>query len=181
MTIRKPYCQELDTEPIGVCGDLYDGSVTCSTDAECNDYNPFDNDGSTCLTDYTYFGNSPNACDKGYYEYGGAYNYDPENAPDNTCGFTIGGNSPNAMTDAERTELSSKLPEGTKYCAFRPRVIVIDNWGWCNGTCAGGNGGCWESEDQGANYQRCSSGQHPDYSTKVGTPFNGWVIVAEQK
>lgn len=37
---------------------------------------------------------------------------------------------------------------GVGACVFQPRVHVLDNWGWCTGTCTGGNAdtGCFEGE-----------------------------------
>ena len=32
-------------------------------------------------------------------------------------------------------------------CVFKPKVQVLDNWGWCNGDCASGGGeGCYEGD-----------------------------------
>jgi hypothetical protein len=40
--------------------------------------------------------------------------------------------------------LSSLSEEGltgdNRVCVFKPAVQVLDNWGWCNGSCVGGNG-----------------------------------------
>jgi len=35
------------------------------------------------------------------------------------------------------------LNESNQVCVFKPGVQVKDNWGWCNGSCAGGNG-CYD-------------------------------------
>ena len=148
-------------------------------------------DGST-------FGDSSGACESAYYEFFGAYTFDAGNA--DNCNYTIAGRSPINFTDADRAQLTRRgLKPNDRYCAFKPKVIIIDNWGWCNGSCQqnvvqdGDHSvtymGCWESDAAGnANSGRCTSGRHPDYTgenadhiKKVGTPFNGWVIVAEQK
>ncbi len=175
---RKPACQDADVIPVKTCA--ADRNKVCFSDADCG------GGAETCNDLYTLFGNSPDACQPGYYEFTGGYAFDKDDTGQNgKCGYTIGGRTPQGMTAAELRQLTDTygLEPGHRYCAFRPRVIVIDNWGWCNGSCNGENGGCWESEDDEdlANFGRCTQPNHRDYSTKVGTPFNGWVIVAEQK
>ncbi|NQU77653.1 hypothetical protein HQ544_03075 [Candidatus Falkowbacteria bacterium] len=37
---------------------------------------------------------------------------------------------------------------GKSCCAFRPKVQVLDNWAWCNGTCVSGGGkGCYRASE----------------------------------
>lgn len=182
---RKQYCQEVDAEPIAVCRD--DNNVTCTSKVSV------EGGGRTCTRNNslgacefkgTMFGNSPDACDPGYYEFIGAYAFD---AGDNTnCGYTVGGRSPNGLAPADLAKLTSQygLKPGHRYCAFKPRVIIIDNWGWCNGTDAqGAYKGYWGNPDPLHEADNiCVKSDSDEYvDGLVGTKFNGWVVVAEQK
>ena len=61
-------------------------------------------------------------------------------------------------------------------CAVKPRIQVIDNWGWCNGSIDGA-----DPVDDGAwGYLTTSSGQNQNCSQdndNAWQPFNGWVVV----
>jgi len=156
-------------------------NVTCSNDAECTS-----NGLGACSGAVVSFGNSPDACEKGFHEFFGSYNFQPDDTTH--CNYKVGTNNPAGITAAQLT--SNGLSFGDRYCAFKPRVIIIDNWGWCNGGsgqaqdvggCKAGNGGCWGNpEDERENI--CVRTSAVEYSNGlVGTKFNGWVIVAEQK
>ena len=147
-------------------------NVTCSNDAECTS-----NGLGACSGAVVSFGNSPDACEKGFHEFFGSYNFQPDDTTH--CNYKVGTNNPAGITAAQLT--SNGLSFGDRYCAFKPRVIIIDNWGWCNGTCDAAAGGCWGDEDPlSRDHNKCSDSSKPEYA-RVGTPFAGWVIVAEQK
>ncbi len=60
-------------------------------------------------------------------------------------------------------------------CQYIPRVQVKDNWGFCNGVCAGGEDGrmtCYEGV--GPSDRECS---RPALSSNPWTPFSGKVLV----
>ncbi|MBI4098489.1 MAG: hypothetical protein HY437_00455 [Candidatus Magasanikbacteria bacterium] len=181
--------------PASHCGN--DINITCSNDAECSrnglltclekrcsgggalkvciaDADCIGNGRCVDATKIISFGNSSDACDKGFHEFFGSYNFQPDDT--DHCNYTVGTNNPAGVTTAQLT--SNGLSFGDRYCAFKPRVIIIDNWGWCNGTC--GNGGCW-NEEQGVNFHQCEDSARPGYQNSVGTKFGGWIIVAEQK
>ncbi len=63
-------------------------------------------------------------------------------------------------------------------------MIVVDNWGWCNGTDAqGAIKGYWGNPDaQQAEHNICTNKDADDYMDGlIGTKFSGWIVVAEQK
>lgn len=177
---RKPYCQVTAETPVASC--VGDRNITCAgrqDDGWCSTVRNRQNDQCNDAGG-TLFGNSYDACDPGYYEFIGAYAFDStDTGPNGKCGYTIGGRSPADMAAADVSKLTSQygLKPGDRYCAFKPRVIIIDNWGWCNGSCA--DGGCWGSDDEGDD-NPCTDSNLAVYRN-AGTPFAGWVIVAEQK
>jgi len=72
----------------------------------------------------------------------------------------------------------------SKVCVFIPKVQVLDNWGWCNGTCLGGPGGdgCYNGEgneglpiDQ--QVDECDSGYQKG---DPWTEYKGQIIVIPQ-
>ena len=59
------------------------------------------------------------------------------------------GDTDEACTDKRPFEFSHVYScEGPGNCVFTPKVQVLDNWGWCNGTCQGTEG-CYEGEPPG--------------------------------
>ncbi|MFZ6015711.1 MAG: hypothetical protein ACOYUZ_05150 [Patescibacteria group bacterium] len=125
-----------------------------------------------------FFGNSTEACQQGYFEFSHVYKCDEtmhdkigllcdsfdrcEQEPDYGCGRC-------RIGEACVTGLA---PRGGCYdntlnrCRYTPRVMVLDNWGWCTGDCSqsdeaqpGGPkvdadqttrhpyGGCWDGSD----------------------------------
>lgn len=59
-------------------------------------------------------------------------------------------------------------------CVFKPAVQLKDNWGWCNGSCAGptGGAGCYDGGWQTNGTDECNN------SSGAYTSFSGNVIVA---
>ena len=52
-----------------------------------------------------------------------------------------------------------------------PKVIIKDNWGWCNGSCNGaGNSGCYDSSND-------TNGNNQCFDVDAGTFFSGTIIV----
>ena len=124
------------------------------------------------LCDGSDFGNSDAACKKGYYQYINNYSfYDCDG--DASKLYTVGVSAPPVTSNG----LTFVAPDygfeiGDRYCAFKPRIQILDNWGWCNGSCESGVGGCWNSPEN----QECK-----DYLNflNASTPFNGWIIIKE--
>ncbi|MFA6491068.1 MAG: hypothetical protein WCT43_04265 [Candidatus Magasanikbacteria bacterium] len=55
-------------------------------------------------------------------------------------------------------------------CFFKPKVRIIDNWGWCNGSCIAGNGGCYDASVSGG-INQCKE------DPRSWTTFGGTVVV----
>lgn len=124
-----------------VCsGDL---NVVCNNDNDCGSNKP-------CKKE-SHFGDSPEACEEGFYQFTHIY--------------------------------ECNKPAGQK-CTFTPRVQVLDNWGWCNGTCNTNNvsGGCWDDpakleatppkpEDQSCSIENTTN------KDKHWTPFGGTIEI----
>ena len=60
-------------------------------------------------------------------------------------------------------------------CIFRPRVHVLDNWGWCNGDCpgvpGGAGGGCYDGSWDERRDNECNT----DYPDEFHTTKNPWT------
>ncbi|MFA5128183.1 MAG: hypothetical protein WC457_04270 [Patescibacteria group bacterium] len=62
----------------------------------------------------------------------------------------------------------------TYVCAFKPKVQVLDNWGWCTGSCTNdddvvkGNG-CYSESDTG---DQCKTSY-----TKPWVNYDGYIVV----
>jgi hypothetical protein len=91
------------------------------------------------------FGNAPRACIEGYFEFSHTYECQENNQV-----------KLSSIQDKEIIKLL-KLRNITdpedKICVYTPKVQVLDNWGWCNGTCNPNNGGCWNY----ASKEQCKS------------------------
>ncbi len=157
---RKPYC---DTGDYKVCGDGKFYNTPCSNNSpDCvsigGQCQPAKDDPNTSITEHTglYFGNSSSACDTGYYEFKHVY----------TC---------SGSTDPHWN--------GTA-CSFTPKVQVLDNWGWCNGTCQSisGTTGCWDdstllkTDPPHPENQACSI-DNPVTANQHWTNFGGTINV----
>ncbi len=138
----------IDLPGISVCADPQDPrhmiggkQINCKNASECP---------NTALCDGTNFGAILNqTCEKSYFQF-----YHPYQCIRSGLGW--------AATDSDK-KLCEKSGFKDGCCVFTPKVIVTDNWGWCNGTCRNG-GGCYKPNE-------CSLGE-------AGTKFVGKVIVA---
>ncbi len=76
------------------------------------------------------FGNLPRACEQGYFEFLHEYSCGPEDE---------GRDYYKPVSDLgpiDQIRLANiGLGRDDKICEFKPRVQVLDNWGWCNGSC----------------------------------------------
>lgn len=188
---RKTYCST-SSEPIGYCGGPSLPNLTCTgttqdeADAVCH------NAGLTNSCHFTdsgfVFGNDPEACTQGFYEYQHQYTYD----------ITCGTNNPNTdfsdtktfpkkitmthdlLTD-DNAPLKDLLKQNVKIgdvaCIFKPKVQVQDNWGWCNGSCQNGKNGILGCLD-GDIVKSCDSTSNEG---KGWTQYAGMVVVVEPK
>ena len=145
---QKPYCGTAIKE----C-DLYEG-LTCRSSFDC----PAGT--GTCVDVAPSFGNDPGACDQGYFQFEHTYicNRDSE-LP--SCSFST---EPGGYSDVPANGCQTATG-----CFFRPRVQVLDNWGWCNGDCFGAGGGCYNS---GVEYCDPEDDGYPHW-----TSFDGYIKV----
>lgn len=135
----KRYCSKQDTKEcsidqdclldLGACSNDYgvcQNPKHCAATANCTlangCANKACNNDSQCETSgkcvQTGFGRSSRACTDSYMEFSHIYVCDPQAS----FGTDISAGQP--VKDATGT-----------VCRFRPRVMVMDNWGWCNGSC----------------------------------------------
>lgn len=119
---------------------------SCSSDSDCQPQ-------PICTANPAGFGKiEGQTCDSTYFRSDTTY-YCTENGPGWAADQTI----------CQR----NGLPNGC--CVFVPKVQIKDNWGWCNGSCRGGAGGCYDGQGKG----ECKT-ENP----AAWTSFTGRVIVA---
>ena len=155
-------------------------------------YNPNGSGSEMCNPDNLGWGGDPSACQTGYVTFTNSY----------TC----------TATDVAKLEAEPRLcelitlPDGTEVlkqspctgagtitalsdhadgaCVFQPRVSVLDNWGWCTGSCDGGSddtGECYEgdSDNNECDIQNCPGSTTCNVGGTVNPwiNFNGFVVV----
>lgn len=157
---RKPFCDSADQVSqveTGLCldGNNQPTNLTCEQDRDC----PIELRGSTAtpnrvcaspdtlMNSPTYrdtlhsvpkFGNSQRACESRYFEYLGVYScslqdVNSANPPAyvrNINNLTFNGVDFGARV---REVLGANPNNIQNVCVFRPRVQILDNWGYCNG------------------------------------------------
>ncbi len=94
------------------CGNGTNFNMPCKTTDDCGENGECNSEGSEARL---FFGNSGDACQEGYFEFTHYY----------SC-----------------TEGGPGWVASRNQCEFVPRVQVMDNWGWCSGSCITG-GGCY--------------------------------------
>ncbi|PIZ95652.1 MAG: hypothetical protein COX80_03995 [Candidatus Magasanikbacteria bacterium CG_4_10_14_0_2_um_filter_33_14] len=68
------------------------------------------------------------------------------------------------------------LQDDDKVCVFKPAVQVLDNWGWCNGSCNNNDGnGCYNEYQQSA--QSFVSDQCKSSSFKDWDYYKGSIVI----
>jgi len=178
---RKPYCGG-DSGQQARCLDT-DGSatqLTCdSADSAAGDRECVLalGDGASCNTDTiaANFGDATRACKESNFEFFHMYYCDAgsnnlvsvDSLNNNTQYF------PSAIDGEEAYArlIERGLSDDDQVCVFKPKVQVLDNWGWCNGDC--GPDGCYEkAESFGSINNECSSD-----SEFAWTEYKGYVIV----
>lgn len=128
------------------------------------------------------FASSPEACSVGYYQFIHYYTFD-SCVSDGGEVYTVNADGKTdlpTVTSGNSTLTFEPLKKGyrvgDRFCAFQPRVQIMDNWGWCNGSCEGDGKGCYEDSKN-----TCSVISSEGGLKDVSTPFNGYVIVREVK
>ncbi|MFA6447603.1 MAG: hypothetical protein WCW31_05125 [Patescibacteria group bacterium] len=132
-----------------------------------------------------FFGNSNDACRQGFFEFVHVYKCDTnqllsavcdeqrrcEHNPDVVCSVNADCR-PNEKCVMGLSPMGGCLNSVLNRCRYTPRVMVMDNWGWCTGDCTqkgeeqpGGaavsreklirhpNGGCWDGSQTKINYE----------------------------
>lgn len=132
---QKPLCSPDISEEnaVGECHNMR--GLTCSTSEDCPDK-------VDCDTIGNHFGNTPGACAAAPYQFDHTY----------TCSLK----DMQAMeecagaADAADNAPCVRVVSGAPTCVYRPKVQIVDNWGWCN--CTGSDCpesfGAWSSVDK---------------------------------
>lgn len=162
---EKGFCNNID----GVVSE-----VSCTTDNDCKG-KPI----PTCTTDETKapaFGYILNrTCDLRPYVAKVYYNCKGETDPhwNKTC---------DVLSGAQKKKWEDSQLGGC--CVYQPKVQVLDNWGWCNGTCKGGadgTDGCYNAFSQGGKNECNNKKFSNDPNQHANTIFKAKVIVPPNK
>lgn len=139
-------------------------------------------DTEQCSEDPDEFGESPNACSNSYISFTHDYTCTTgrleqlQSASDRACKF-----------DSDTGRLLNSPCNDGEYCVFQPRVHVMDNWGWCTGTCTAGaddTEGCYTGVtdyETGADQDECdiqdcpSEGNSASCDDVDGGTVNPWI------
>ncbi|MCW1892154.1 MAG: hypothetical protein KIH65_002825 [Candidatus Uhrbacteria bacterium] len=159
---RKPYCQTAKecTETSGLTcqtdADCPPGGGQCVTMGNCsNSANTRCWNDSQCniggeqgfCESRVAFGSDGNACEEQYFEFrhafscltgsglttcsaGGRCSRDPNR----TCS-DASGCAPGDACITNTAQSSGCFDNSTQSCRFTPRILLVDNWGWCSGEC----------------------------------------------
>jgi hypothetical protein len=125
---RKPFCGNeladgvkqcaISVEVLGMGLAGLSTGMTCKEDGDCPDNSFCSVEGSGKI-----FGNSSRACEQGYFEFGHSYSCSADDADTLVLELSLG----------QRDQLAQfGVGPNDKVCVFRPRVQLLDNWGWCN-------------------------------------------------
>jgi hypothetical protein len=67
---------------------------------------------------------------------------------------------------------------GDYVCVYQPKVQVLDNWGWCTGSCDQTKDGCYNSKD--TDNEQCG-GVNGEGDPKSWLKFQNVIIVAPNR
>ncbi|MFB6226126.1 MAG: hypothetical protein ABEJ02_02130, partial [Candidatus Paceibacteria bacterium] len=192
--------------------------LTCSRDSQCNivDSNMYCDDGvqskrfnepvtSTAGTP-DFFSNASRACTEGFFQYRHQYTCTASDLSDSEIATTVekateipsdlspqqrqwAGNSNNDYYDGLRDRLIDRgLSLQDEVCVYRPKVQVLDNWGWCNGSCPnhiGKDGQGNRTKVTHPNNEGCYTGgvttNQCDEDPRAWTKFKGKIIVVPRQ
>lgn len=101
-----------------------------------------------------YFGNDGGACEEQFFEFRHVYTCGAQNQPANACDGAVENLSVGRCSGDQNNTCATDdgcfpgdvcipaLPQengcfeaATESCRFTPRILLIDNWGWCAGEC----------------------------------------------
>jgi hypothetical protein len=174
---HNPVCSTQQT-PVAVCKPASgnpDYNHVCVTNKDCESLG----EGATCLNEkkdlkwaFGSWGGDGNsdegACEPSYFQFTHAYTFTPN------CGDDTGNTKAKPATADEiaKYKLEGKIGIGERFCVFKPRVQLLDNWNACNGNGVGeGVAGMGKEE------LKCDV--MGDGFSDVSTAFQGNIIVKE--
>ncbi len=148
--------------------------LTCKQDADCPAKSNGDPD--KCTLTGQHFGNASRACYPKYFEFFHGYacnesikKLDAVSELDYLMSF-------GELTTEEQAEMNTHGytdKNAPIVCKFKPKVQILDNWGWCNGSCSAVNG-CHNGAEKYCNVETYPSQPH-------WTEFKGTIIVVPSK
>ncbi|KKQ27987.1 MAG: hypothetical protein US42_C0003G0044 [Candidatus Magasanikbacteria bacterium GW2011_GWC2_37_14] len=161
--------------------------LTCTTPEDCPVEPGTDYYCHASVPAEPHFGVAKRACETNIFER--VHNY--------TCTDLDAGEVWTSTTEQLSSDIKQKLQRmGVAnvpfVCIFQPKVQVLDNWGWCNGTCGdltdyGGNNngiidgsefeGCYNNTDPASGSLDCDPGVSPVTNEKHWTQYQGQIIV----
>lgn len=185
---RKPFCESADSggqATVGRCTPTSESGgypsdagsyghlitqLTCSQDSDCQFLPTAALTGSSydrykCVVYGTrHFGDSARACEAGYFRYSKLYTCTQEMVNSRASYVKSVGE---LASDEAKEELQAMGV--SQVCVFKPKVQVLDNWGWCNGDCGqGADKGCWND----GTFKLCGDLNYGSY-----TEYKGEIIV----
>lgn len=142
--------------------------LTCREDADCPKVN---NKADTCSVSAKRFGNSERACFAKYFEFYHGYDCSQELielAKENAsvANYIKDYTSLTAADQAQLVNLGITAENTPKVCVFTPKVQLMDNWGWCTGSCTAN--GCFNDTKS----KFCEIEKGPNM-----IPYKGKIIV----
>ncbi len=134
------------------------------------------------------WGTSSSGCRQGYVTFTNSYTCtttDVQNL-NNTgriCAITVLPDGTEVLQKSPCVDTSGVIPDndaGGASCVFQPRVSVLDNWGWCTGTCGsettGGSDGTSECYQGIGDENECDISNCPGNTTcGIGGTINPWI------
>ncbi len=153
---QKPFCSP-DISDANAVGECSISGLTCDSNADCPNSNTCDK------TVGNHFGNTPGACSAGTFQFDHTY----------TCSLSDLQSMPacTGASDAADNTPCYRTLAGTPTCVYRPKVQIVDNWGWCN--CTGS--AC--ATDGGAYREGCAL-DNPPANAKPWTEYVGEIRLA---
>lgn len=178
---HKPVCST-QKEPVAVCtfGGTPDYNHVCMSDKDCVDASGKVPSGASCDLSKDHLkwsfgswggngGSDDGACEPDFFQFTHAYTFAPD------CGVQ-GGKAQVATADLiNQYKLQGKIGLGERFCVFKPRVQLLDNWGACNGIA--------DIKTNNNTPQGYTGGLVPDgdciTEKSAFTPFQGNIVVKE--
>ncbi|MBI4591961.1 hypothetical protein HY733_00750, partial [Candidatus Uhrbacteria bacterium] len=115
-------------------------------------------DSEQCTESPIEFGESTNACSSSYVSFTHDYTCTTGRLSQlQSAGDDVFGDRECAFDSDTGRLLNSPCYSG-EYCVFQPRVHVMDNWGWCTGTCTAGaddTDGCYTGVTESGTQDEC--------------------------